>query len=77
MNEFAQAWGVSICKSRDDGWELLLTHFDDTTGVEVVSFGFYRSSSVLFQECMSVLDASIFTSLAIAEGVLPEGQLPL
>lgn len=74
---FEQAWGVSIQQDDKGVWVCSLVHYESGIGSSVISFERYGSSSTLFLECMSALDASIFTSLAIAEGVLPEGQLPL
>lgn len=75
--DFEQAWVVVIRHSDKGGWEWLIQRYEGEMQHSPVSSDGYSSSSVLFQECMSVLDASIFTSLAIAEGVLPEGQVPL
>lgn len=78
MKSFAHVWMVGL--SYEDGEPEVsgaLMHCDVTTGQEVGSYEFSGSSRVIFEELLTVLDASIFTSLAIAEGVLPEGQLPL
>ena len=73
----AQRWTVRLFECEDGSYRARLTHYDATTKRGQQSYEFSGSSSVLFQELLTVLDASIFTSLAIAEGVLPEGQLPL
>ena len=73
----AHRWTVRLFSDPDGSYRARLTHFDATTKQGLGNYGFSGSSSVLFQELLTVLDASIFTSLAIAEGVLPEGQLPL
>jgi hypothetical protein len=72
-----QRWTVRLFECPEGGYRARLTHFDATTRTGGGSYEFSGSSSVIFQELLTVLDASIFTSLAIAENVLPEGQLPL
>lgn len=70
-------WTVRLFACPEGGYRARLTVFDATTKTAQGSYEFSGSSSIIFQELLTVLDASIFTSLAIAEGVLPEGQLPL
>lgn len=77
MQPFEQIWVVGIRSDGKGSWEYRVMLSDGETVLSDDSSPPYKSSNVLFQELMSVLDASIFTSLAIAEGVLPEGQLPL
>lgn len=77
MKLLVEGWAVSLCTYGDGVVHLGLTHCDVTTGRELANYEFSGSSKTCFPELMSVLDASIFTSLAIAEGALPEGQAPL
>ena len=77
MKAFAQRWSIGIERTTDGRWSTALMRSDAITGDEELSYESYGSSNTLFQELLTVLDASIFTSLAIAEGVLPEGQLRL
>lgn len=73
----AQAWIVTL-EHQDNGEVFgLLTVCGSTTRGEVESYGFSGLSSAIFPELLTVLDATIFTYLGIADGVLSEGQLPL
>ena len=77
MKHLSVQWTITLSQHDDGGVRGVVTLYDGTTGREHENYYFSGSSSVVFQELLTVLDASIFTSLAIAEGVLPEGQLPL
>lgn len=77
MKPFAQRWSVGIERTADGRWSTQLMRSDAITGEEELSYEQYSSSSTLFQELLTVLDASIFTSLAIAEEQLPESHLRL
>lgn len=73
----AQCWIVTLEPHQQGGWSGLVTVCGSTTKGEPESYEFSGSSSPLFQELLTVLDATIFTFLAIAEERVPEGQLPL
>ena len=74
MKHLCVQWTVSLVASGDQEVVGLLTKYDGTTGREVESYRFSGGSSTVFEELLTALDASIFTSLAIAEGLVPEGQ---
>lgn len=74
----AHCWIVTLEQGAGDvPWNALVTSCGTTTNGEPESYEFSGSSKELFQELLTVLDASIFTSLAIAEGLLSPGQQPL
>jgi hypothetical protein len=77
MVEHSELWSVWVGRRDDGTWTVSLRHCSGTRQVVYLDHERYSDASTLFQELMTVLDGSIFTSLAIAEGVLPEGQLPL
>jgi hypothetical protein len=77
MQNTSEVWSLYIGRGNDGIYSVALRHFNGTTHDVMMSCERYSSSKLLFEELLSTIDASIFTSLAIAEGVLPEGQLPL
>lgn len=68
---------VRIFESEDGVLQLRLTDYDATTGTGGGRYEFSGSSSAIFQECVSVLDAIMFTCLATAESIDPGDQLLL
>lgn len=73
----AQCWIVTLEHQADGEVHGLLTICGSTTLGEPESYEFCGSSSTLFQELATVLDATMFTHLAIADQKLPEGTMPL
>lgn len=77
MKTFVHQWVVTLGSDDENHVHGLVTGFDCTTRSELVSFESCGSSKTVLEELGTVLDASMFTSLAIAEGLVPEGQQPL
>lgn len=73
----AQCWIVTLEHQANGEVRGLLTVCGSTTRGEPESYDFSGSSSAIFPELLTVLDATIFTHLGIADGVLSEGQRPL
>lgn len=74
----AQVWIVTLEHQDDGAVNGLLTVCGTTTFGEPESYEFSGSSSVIFPELASVLDATIFNHLAIADGdVGVEPLLPM
>lgn len=77
MKAFVHQWVVTL--GADDHGEVcgVITAFDATTKDEILSFERSGSSSEVLEELVTVMDASMCTSLAISEAIIPEGQMPL
>lgn len=71
MERVHKAWDISIFIEPDGQTSWAIGHYDGTTWHDLGNYEHYSSSSEAFQEQMSVLDASIFTCLAIAD---PDGM---
>lgn len=65
---FAQAWILTIEEGDEGQFFGLLTVSGDTTTSEPESYECFGSSNTILEELGSVLDATIWSFLAIAEG---------
>lgn len=68
MEPFAQAWVLTIEYVAPGEVFGLLTICGDTTSQEPESYGSSGSSKTVFEELGSVLDATMWSFLAIADG---------
>lgn len=68
MQPFAQAWILTLELCDDQAVHGLLTVLGDTTPSGLESYEFKGSSSVVFRELGSVLDATMWSFLVIADG---------
>lgn len=67
MQPFAQAWILTLVVCDDQAVHGLLTVCGDTTQNEPESYELKGSSSAVFKELGSVLDATMWSFLAIAD----------